>query len=674
MNLSVSLSKVFVIPPYEDADEDSDDEEDLDDAAPAMSEATRTSGPSREQSGVGADDCGGDDMSESREGEGPTPMFTARSEKDSKRQRTSCGETNNSVRNKRRRTRNKEADLNRRHMTEKYIWWADPGKDYNEAKEVVNSLYLESLSYGVVEKFYEKNLFNAPNNWREFRLQEKALRQFIDRRRDAHNVRLAINANVKFMDNPKHGVLGRSRETNRQRRNIEEIFKFEYKMRTLQLETCKVCLENKLVFSKKEAWSMDAEGEIGNVTCDNCRTNKCSETDYYLKMNLQPIWFERRADGDLRLDEEGNPVPRYDIPNELKSLTMAEKLLIRRCSPLIPSHHIKNGTYGIFGHCVAFPQNMGRSRETNRQRRNIEEIFKFEYKMRTLQLETCKVCLENKLVFSKKEAWSMDAEGEIGNVTCDNCRTNKCSETDYYLKMNLQPIWFERRADGDLRLDEEGNPVPRYDIPNELKSLTMAEKLLIRRCSPLIPSHHIKNGTYGIFGHCVAFPQNIDEMCMDLPQKESNMVIFIRQVSNRVTGVSHSQHFRVNKNKVLTALRWLKKHHRGYHDITITESNLDWIKEESVFNVAKKYTMNMRPSKRDAVADAEEAVSSNQCTTSRGEDQDVDIETVHPNYKDDKPNEEQSEIIKGFQKIAKDSNQSNKVLKFPPIDHTKPLK
>eukprot|EP00984_Skeletonema_dohrnii_P026385 scaffold15744_cov97-Skeletonema_dohrnii-CCMP3373.AAC.1 len=88
---------------------------------------------------------------------------------------------------------------------------------------------------------------------------------------------------------------------------------------------------------------MDAEGEIGNVTCDTCRTNKCSETEYYLKMNLQPIWFERQADGDLRLDEEGNPVRRYDIPNELKSLTMAEKLLIRRCSPLIPSHHIKNG-------------------------------------------------------------------------------------------------------------------------------------------------------------------------------------------------------------------------------------------------------------------------------------------------------------------------------------------
>eukprot|EP00957_Ditylum_brightwellii_P026722 2021216-Ditylum_brightwellii.AAC.1 len=106
-------------------------------------------------------------MSVSGEGEGQTPTFTARSEKN-KRQRTSCGETNNSDRVKRRRTRNKEADLDRRRVTEKYIWWADPGEEYNEAKEVVNSLYLDSLSYGIVDKFYEKNLYDAPNSRREF--------------------------------------------------------------------------------------------------------------------------------------------------------------------------------------------------------------------------------------------------------------------------------------------------------------------------------------------------------------------------------------------------------------------------------------------------------------------------------------------------------------------------
>eukprot|EP00975_Prorocentrum_lima_P059618 12500096-Prorocentrum_lima.AAC.1 len=73
------------------------------------------------------------------------------------------------------------------------------------------------------------------------------------------------------------------------------------------------------------------------------------------------------------------------------------------------------------------------------------------------------------------------------------------------------------------------------------------------------------------------------------------MVIFVRHVSNRVSGVSHSQHFKVNKNKVLDALRWLKVHHRGYHDITITESNLDWIKNDSVYDVAKKHSLQSKP-------------------------------------------------------------------------------
>eukprot|EP00985_Skeletonema_marinoi_P017921 scaffold9926_cov288-Skeletonema_marinoi.AAC.1 len=74
------------------------------------------------------------------------------------------------------------------------------------------------------------------------------------------------------------------------------------------------------------------------------------------------------------------------------------------------------------------------------------------------------------------------------------------------------------------------------------------------------------------------------------------MVIFVRHVSNRVSGVSHSQHFKVNKNKVLDAL-------------VAEESNLDWIKKEkdSVYDVAKKHSLQSKPSRREAVADAPEA-------------------------------------------------------------------
>jgi chromosome segregation ATPase len=42
------------------------------------------------------------------------------------------------------------------------------------------------------------------------------------------------------------------------------------------------------------------------------------------------------------------------ILTELQHLTMAEKLLIQRVSPLIPVIHIKNGILGSRGHVVSF--------------------------------------------------------------------------------------------------------------------------------------------------------------------------------------------------------------------------------------------------------------------------------------------------------------------------------
>lgn len=325
-----------------------------------------------------------------------------------------------------------------------------------------------------------------------------------------------------------------------------------------------------------------------------------------------------------------------------------------------------------------------RSQETFRTRQTIEEILSFEYKMKTLELQTCSVCRENRLEFNCNESEESNApslrstnEAHCGKkeLICDNCIKNKHQASGYYLEKNLQPIWYERDKEGGIRLDQFGEPVVRYDIPQELQQLTMAEKLLIRRCSPLIPSHHIKNGIYGIDGHCVAFPQNIGPMCTDLPQKQSDMVIFVRHISNRKNGTSHSQHFKVNKVKVIEALKWLKKHHRGYHDITITESNLDWIEGDSVYDSVNRHEIHSKPSRRDAMVDAPEVVSDNQCKEpEKDEEDEYDLEVVGPNYKDDTPNPEQSETIKEFQKIARDTNQTEKMLDFPFIDHGQPLK
>ena len=119
----------------------------------------------------------------------------------------------------------------------------------------------------------------------------------------------------------------------------------------------------------------------------------------------------------------------------------------------------------------------------------------------------------------------------------------------YWLKNNLQPIWYERAGDGNFRLDEAGEKIIRYDVPEVLSTLSMSEKLLIRRSAPFIPSLHISNGIYGIKGHCVSFPQDISDMCDELPRRRESIVTFVRQMGNKDTSEMYLKHLRVNKEK-----------------------------------------------------------------------------------------------------------------------------
>ena len=479
------LDKVVVIPPYETVDDDDSD------CGSAKSNETK--------------EFEFDETASSKEAK--VPQNTSRSEK-SYRERTSCGVTGNDHYSKSKQVTRDEAYLNQRRDTTNYIRWANEGSDYEKARSVINQLYLDSLSYGIVDSFYEKKPYDAPT-FKEYKKQVAAMREMINYRARNEFKKLNITTNVTFMDNPCFGERGRSNETNRARQTIEEMLKFEHKMRTLDLQTCSVCLENKLEFKEKKV--------------------------------------------------------------------------------------------------------------------------------------------------------------------CETCSKKNHSKSDYFLQNNLHPVWYERDSEGCIKMGDDGKPVVRYDVPSELADLTMAEKLLIRRCSPFIPSMHIKDGIYGINGHCVCFPQDIDSMCEELPQTQSNMVIFVRHISDHHEGKQQSRHYKVRKERVLAALRWLKIHHRGYHDITISESNLDWIKNGSIYDVAERHTLKTKRSKRDVVADATETVSGNQCGTESNDD-DIEVQTIHPNYKSDTPNATQTKIIKDFVNIAKQTGQKDKVLNFPPIDHSKPLK
>ena len=518
-----SLDKVVVIPPYETVDEDDEVngvvENDINSGGTTTTADTTSPGPAQSNASDESTPGRNHDQEEEEEEE-QIPRHTLRSEKN-KRERTSCGKTNTSHWGETVKVRHEENYLDMKRATHTYIRWARDGAEYDRAKSVVNKMYLHTLQFGIVHKFYEKKPFAALAK-AEFNKSIKSLKDAVNNRIKTNAVTIAIKFDIAFMDNPCYGEHGRSNETNRSRQTIEEMLKFEYKMKTLQLQTCSVCRENRLEFSEKDKES----------------ATRCEE------------------------------------------------------------------------------------------------------------------------------------------VICSTCRTKKHKESDYFLKNNFHPVWYERDSEGVMKFGEDGKPVVRYDIPSELKDLTMSEKLLIRRCSPMIPSMHIKDGIYGINGHCVCFPQDINNMCMELPQTETSMVTFVRHISNRVTGESISRHYKVNKRKVIAALKWLKIHHSGYHGITINESNLDWIKNGSLYDVAKKYTLNTKPSRRDAVADAAETLSGNQTGTpeDKNNEDEFEMETVHPNYNNNLPNSTQAKIVKEFEAIAHATNQKEKVLNFPPIDHNAPIK
>ena len=87
---------------------------------------------------------------------------------------------------------------------------------------------------------------------------------------------------------------------------------------------------------------------------------------------------------------------------------------------------------------------------------------------------------------------------------CKNCANN---DKGYLLKTNTLPLW----KDGRGRI--------HYDVPRELKCLTIAEKLLIQLASVVVPLQHIKNGVFGLLGHVCAFEQDVNEFAKVLPRR-----------------------------------------------------------------------------------------------------------------------------------------------------------
>ena len=134
----------------------------------------------------------------------------------------------------------------------------------------------------------------------------------------------------------------------------------------------------------------------------------------------------------------------------------------------------------------------------------------------------------------------------------------------------LHPIWF----------NDQGTPM--YEVPEELFQLTEGEKLLIQQVSPYVPLQHLQNGSYGAKGHVCAFPQDIHEICTKLPRLPADVkTVSIVKSYLSEDGESQKISFKIRRQKVINALRWLKKYNTEYKSIEICEENLNWMSTDT---------------------------------------------------------------------------------------------
>lgn len=152
---------------------------------------------------------------------------------------------------------------------------------------------------------------------------------------------------------------------------------------------------------------------------------------------------------------------------------------------------------------------------------------------------------------------------------CKKCRKNNPKDEHYYLRTKQLPVWYSDAG------------IAQNTVPSELDNLTMAEKLLIQKISPFVPLEHIHQGVMGLNGHVCSFEQDITGICLELPKLPSDVTVIriVKEMKAEIgkSDLSVKKAYKVNRKRVLSALRWLKKYNREYTDIVIKEDNLAWM-------------------------------------------------------------------------------------------------
>ena len=168
----------------------------------------------------------------------------------------------------------------------------------------------------------------------------------------------------------------------------------------------------------------------------------------------------------------------------------------------------------------------------------MDSIRNFELQEMNYNIDFCKICNERRI----------DMKMSIDDI-CKRCATDKSQIKQFSTENNMNP----------------------GILPKELSNLSILEQQLICRISPCINVHLLKHGGIGSSGHCVTFPQDINQPAQIFPRlpKEISIIRVRKQGKNDT-----SKEFRVRRQTIENALLWLKNNNPAYSDIYISQDRL----------------------------------------------------------------------------------------------------
>jgi len=114
-------------------------------------------------------------------------------------------------------------------------------------------------------------------------------------------------------------------------------------------------------------------------------------------------------------------------------------------------------------------------------------------------------------------------------------------------------------------------------VPEILSDMSDAEQMLIARLAPTVHVQLLKHGGIASKGHCIAFPQAVQELATILPRLLAEVDII--RVRRQGKDGTHKD-FWVRRHRVEGALCWLKDNHPAYGNVVIDGARIQNLPED----------------------------------------------------------------------------------------------